>query len=236
MNFPMFSCSHFFRSNRKQSAMLKRGQEGIPGEGSAIWKPKSMNLVMAKPRPTNLVPHNVLSMKRSPPQELSDSNNPGNAQTGQRSVLTGIWKQRRDTGRNPAEHSQVWQQDGSQIAESWKQEKKSESSHSTGTKKLVRGVDPHKNRSETKFRNMKIPSRHYLKKIYQKMRIKLGTTQKLSKFGTEAMKTDVLMWGLFISSSTKAAIHFAPRYTENLEAYKNTDFAEIQNLFCVTHT
>ena len=29
MNFSMFSCSHFFLSNRKQSAMSKRGQEGI---------------------------------------------------------------------------------------------------------------------------------------------------------------------------------------------------------------
>ena len=118
MNSSMFSCSHFFLSFRKQSAMSKRGQEGIPGEGSAMAKPKSMNLVMAKPRPANLVPHNVLSMKRSSPQELSESNKPGNAQTGQGSVLTGIWEQRRDTDRNPAEHSQVWQQESTQFAES----------------------------------------------------------------------------------------------------------------------
>ena len=95
----------------------------------------------------------------------------------------------------------------------------------------MRGVDPHKNRSETEFRNMKIPNHHYLEKIYQYLRKKMRTTENLSKCGTEAMKTHVLMWGLFISSSLKAAIHLAPKYIENLEAYKNTDFAEIQNLF-----
>ena len=65
MNFSMFSCSHFFLSNRKQSAMSKRGQEGNleegnPGEGSAMAKPKSLNLVMARPRLVNLVSHNFL--------------------------------------------------------------------------------------------------------------------------------------------------------------------------------
>ena len=49
MNSSMFSCSRFFLSNRKQSAMSKRGQEGNFGEGSATAKPKSKNLVMAKP-------------------------------------------------------------------------------------------------------------------------------------------------------------------------------------------
>ena len=52
----MFSCSHFFLANRKQSAMSQIGQEGNlgegnPGEGSAMAKPKSMNLVMVRPRP-----------------------------------------------------------------------------------------------------------------------------------------------------------------------------------------
>ena len=49
------------------------------------------------------------------------------------------------------------------------------------------------------------------------------------------MKTNVLMWGLFMSSSMKAAVHLGPMYTENLVVYKNTNFEEIQNLFGVTH-
>ena len=48
------------------------------------------------------------------------------------------------------------------------------------------------------------------------------------------MKTNVLLWGLFITSSMTAAIHVGPNYTENLEVYKNTNFEEIQNLFGIT--
>ena len=48
------------------------------------------------------------------------------------------------------------------------------------------------------------------------------------------MKTNELMWGLFMTSSMKAAILLVPKYTENLMVYKNTNFKEIQNLFGVT--
>ena len=50
----------------------------------------------------------------------------------------------------------------------------------------------------------------------------------------EAMKTNVLIWGLFMSWSMKAAIQLRPNYTENLEVYKKTNFEEIQNLFNIT--
>ena len=183
--------------------MSKRRQEGNPGRVSAMSKPKSMNLVMAKIRPANLVPQNALSTKRSSQQELSDSNYPGNAQTGQGSVSTGFWKQRRDIVQNPAEHCLVRKQESTQMAESWPQENKSESSHSTGVWKQTRGVDSHMNRSETEFRNMKIPKRHYTENVYHYLQKKLGTRENLSKFGPDSMKTNVLMWGLFMSSSIK---------------------------------
>ena len=69
INFSMFSCSHVFLANRKQSAMSKRGQEGTSGEATA----------MAKPRPLNLVSHNLSSAKKKSQHDLSDSNNPVNA-------------------------------------------------------------------------------------------------------------------------------------------------------------
>ena len=37
------------------------------------------------------------------------------------------------------------------------------------------------------------------------------------------------MWDLFMSSAMKAAIHFGPNYTENLEVYQNTHLEEIQS-------
>ena len=48
------------------------------------------------------------------------------------------------------------------------------------------------------------------------------------------MKTNVLMCGLFMSTSMKAAIRLGPNFSENLEVYKNTNFEEIQSLFGIT--
>ena len=50
----------------------------------------------------------------------------------------------------------------------------------------------------------------------------------------EAYKTNMLMWGLFMASSMKAAIHLGPRHTDNFEVYKNSEFEDIESLFNIT--
>ena len=50
-------------------------------------------------------------------------------------------------------------------------------------------------------------------------------------FSMEACKTNVLIWGMFMSSSMKAAIHLGPNCSTNLEIHKNTNFGEIESLF-----
>ena len=50
----------------------------------------------------------------------------------------------------------------------------------------------------------------------------------------EALKTDVLIRGLFMSTTTKAAVHLRPNYTDNLKLYRNTNFEELPNLFDIT--
>ena len=50
----------------------------------------------------------------------------------------------------------------------------------------------------------------------------------------EALKTNVLIWRMFMSSSMKAAIHLGPNCLANLEVYKNTNFEDIQSLFNIT--
>ena len=42
------------------------------------------------------------------------------------------------------------------------------------------------------------------------------------------------MWGMFMSSSMKAAIHLGPKYLANSEIHKNTKFDEIDSLFNIT--
>ena len=52
--------------------------------------------------------------------------------------------------------------------------------------------------------------------------------------GIEALKTSVLILGLFMSTTMKAAIHMGQSYNENLEVYRNMNFEELQNLFHIT--
>ena len=82
---------------------------------------------------------------------------------------------------------------------------------------------------------MQISNYEYLEKVFfQHLHKKLGTTGDSPKFEIRSSKTNVLIWGLFMSSAMKAAIHLGPSYTENLEFYKNANFEKVQNLFNIT--
>ena len=96
-----FSCSHFFLSNGKQSAMSKRSQEGTSKEGSAV----------AKPRPMNLESKNLLSAKNDPPQDLSYPNSPGNQELDHSCVSARGKKLLRNANQNPTMYSQERQGD-----------------------------------------------------------------------------------------------------------------------------
>ena len=93
-------------------------------------KPRPLNFVMAKPRPMNLVSHNLLRTRKNSLEDLNDSNNPANAKAEQGGGSTSVWKQIRDTRQNPAEHCQARQQEDTQNADTWKQDKRSDSSDS----------------------------------------------------------------------------------------------------------
>ena len=53
-------------------------------------------------------------------------------------------------------------------------------------------------------------------------------------FSMQAYKTNVLIWGMFMTSSMKAAFHLGPNYLSNSEVYKNTKFEEIDSFFTIT--
>ena len=175
----------------------------------------------AKSRPMNLVMRNPLSARKNPP-------NPGNVEKEQGGA-PGIRKLMRNPSQDPIDFSQVRRQENTQTADSWKQEERVESSSSTRTRKVVRQVNTKK-----EFHIMRISTHQYLTKVFQHLQINLGITAGYSTFAMEAMKTNVLIWGLFMSSSMKAAIRLGPHYTENLEVFKKTNFEEIQKLFNIT--
>ena len=80
---------------------------------------------------------------------------------------------------------------------------------------------------------MQISDRH-LEKVFKNLRKKLTLAEEAPVIGTEAVKTNVLIWGLLMSTTMKAAVHLGPSYTENLEVYRNTNFEDLQIFFFFT--
>ena len=114
MNFSMFSCSHFFLSNRKQSAMSKRGQEGIFRRRFGDGEVETFEFGDGEAETYEFGVAQPLEYEENSLEDLNDSNNPANAKAEQGGVSTSVWKQMRDTRPNPAEHSQARQQEDTQ--------------------------------------------------------------------------------------------------------------------------
>ena len=97
-----------------------------------------------------------------------------------------------------------------------------ESASSVSTRKLEQGEDIQIGSS-----TMELVSDHrYFEKVFKNMGKKLNLAEEAPVTGVEALKTNVLIWGLFMSTMMKAAIHRGPNYTESLEVYRNTNFEE----------
>ena len=48
------------------------------------------------------------------------------------------------------------------------------------------------------------------------------------------LNTNVLIWELIVSTTKKASVHLGPKYNENLEVNRNTNFEELKTLFDIT--
>ena len=100
----------------------------------------------------------------------------------------------------------------------------------TQPRKLERGEDIQLGRSKLSFHNMQISDHRHFEKVFNSLRKKLNLAEDAPVIGVEALKTNVLIWRLFMSTTVKAAIHLGRNYVENLEVY----FEELQNLFDIT--
>ena len=81
---------------------------------------------------------------------------------------------------------------------------------------------------------MKYTNHQYTTKVFHFLQKKFGFTAGYSTFALEALKTNVLISGMFMSSSIKAAVHLEPNYLANLDNDKNTNVEEIQSLVNIT--
>ena len=77
-------------------------------------------------------------------------------------------------------------------------------------------------------KNLEYTSHQNMSKIFQCLRKKLGKSCSDAQF-----PTNVLKWGMFMTSSMKAAIHLGPNYVSNSEIYRNAKFEDVE---CVCST
>ena len=133
---------------------------------------------------------------------------------------------------DPVELYQSWKQENAQNTEDLEQDNQDTFSGSACVRKLTRTVDTKETKME--FLNMKITDYQYLSNVFQFRQQKLGIKTGCVTFGIEATKTNILMWGLLMSSSMRAAIHLGLNHEENLETYKNMNFEQIETLFNIT--
>ena len=73
---------------------------------------------------------------------------------------------------------------------------------------------------------------HWLGTVYQYLQKKLDVTDSsIEELGSA--KTNILMWGLFMSSSTKAAVHLGQKDVESNSMFMNVYVEEIKYLFSI---
>ena len=99
-------------------------------------------------------------------------------------------------------------------------------SNSKSTRKLAA--------SSPELKNVEYTNHQYMSKIFQFLRKKLGMSASDPTFSMGAYKTNVLIRGLFMTSSMKYAIRLGPSYLSNSQIYKNTKFEEIERAFNMT--
>ena len=71
----------------------------------------------------------------------------------------------------------------------------------------------------------------YVEKVFKNLRHKLSRSENDEIFD---LTTNVLIWGLFMSTTMKSAVHPCREYQQNLIACRNTNFEDLKTLFDVT--
>ena len=135
--------------------MSKRAQESTSKEGSAV----------AKPRPMNLVSRNLLSAKKNPPQDSSASHSLGNQELDQSCVSSNVRQLVRDNDQDPKAHTPEWQQDDHPLWSTRKLVRSGGSASSASIRKLERGGDGQIEMTRLVFHNLQSRRRYFCKSV-----------------------------------------------------------------------
>ena len=159
-----------------------------------------------------MVSRNLLSTIQSSSLDSGASNVPESPVLDSYSLSRSIGRTWRDRVQNPATSSQDWQKDNSCLMKSGACER----SGSIG--KRVRGVENQLARTKLDHHNMQVSDYRYVNKFFGNLWLKLRVRSYVLD-----EKTNVLIWGLFMLTTTKASGHLRPSYNENLVAHRNTN-------------
>ena len=102
----------------------------------------------------------------------------------------------------------------------YSQERQQDDTQSSSTRKLVRGEDVQTGRPKMEFHNMQVSDHRNLEKVFEKLRKIWIFAEEAPIIDIEALKTNVLILGLSMSTTMKAAIHLGPTYVEYVKYFK----------------
>ena len=140
----------------------------------------------------------------------------------QSDVSSSVSKLERNTNQDPTAYSPEMGQDDTLSSSTRQLMQSGKPASSASTRKLVRGDGTQIERTRLEIHSMQISDQRYLEKVFKNLRQKLNLAEEAPVFGVEALNTNVLIWGSFMSTTTKAAVHLGQNYTDILELYRNT--------------
>ena len=213
-----YSCSHLshFLSDdqvRNQTAMSRRDQKTTSNEGLRRRKWSHVCCCASK------------GVKKSLP-EVWALINPENADKRKKVVQATRQLVQPDSNSRigysqasrqenvPQATRKLVQEDQNQTeSDEWK------NSNTTSSRKLAASIP--------EFKNTEYTNHQYMGKIFQCLRMKLGMSATNVTFSMEAYKTNVLICGMFMTSSMKAAIHFGLNSVLNSEIRVEHEWGEL---------
>ena len=218
VNLSMFSCSHFL-SEMEQSVMSKRVQESTLKEGRQ-WRSRDPRIWYQR----------TCWVRRKPLRKnwviLWDQH--------------GVFNSQQETGaKHQPKPSNVLkrQHDDTQTSSTRKLGLRDESSKSARARRLerceVRIINSEGwSGTSTTCRSSIIDTWRMSSSISKKQ---VNLAEDAPVIGIDALKTNVLIWGFFVSTTMKVAIHLGHILTENVEMYKNTNFEELTQKMVLHH-
>ena len=94
--------------------------------------------------------------------------------------------------------------------------------------KLQRKIEIQLQTTRMDHHNLQVTDYGYVEKVFTNLRRKLNRTEEDEIFD---LKTNVLIWGLFMQTTVRSAIRLGLDYDQNLIACQNTNFEGIKTLF-----